>query len=75
VILPSIRQENEMGTIKVQGMKCQHCAGSTKKALEEIEGLSAVQVDLDSGQVSFDGTADMETIKAAVSKAGFEVIS
>lgn len=70
-----MKQENEMATIKVKGMKCQHCAGSTKKALEGIDGISAVQVDQDSGQVSFDGTADMEIIKAAVSKAGFEVIS
>ena len=70
-----MQQENEMATIKVQGMKCQHCSGSTKKALEAIDGISNVQVDLDSGQVSFDGTADIETIKAAVSKAGFEVIA
>ena len=70
-----MKQENDMATIKVQGMKCQHCAGSTQKALEGIDGISNVQVDLDSGQVSFDGTADMEIIKAAVSKAGFEVIS
>jgi len=70
-----MQQENEMTTIKVQGMKCQHCSGSTQKALEAIDGISNVQVDLDSGQVSFDGTADMETINAAVSKAGFEVIA
>ena len=62
-----------MAMIKVQGMKCQHCAGSTKKALEGIDGISNVQVDLDSGQVRFDGTADLNVIKAAVSKAGFDV--
>ena len=63
-----------MAVIKVQGMKCQHCAGSTKKALESIDGISNAQVDLDKGEVSFDGSADMETIKAAVSKAGFQVV-
>jgi len=63
-----------MTTIKVQGMKCQHCAGSTKKALEGIDGISNAQVDLDTGEVTFDGSADMETIKAAVSKAGFQVV-
>ena len=62
-----------MAMIKVQGMKCQHCAGSTKKALEGIDGISNVQVDLDNGQVRFDGTADLNVIKAAVSKAGFDV--
>ena len=70
-----MKQANDMATIKVQGMKCQHCSGSTKKALEGIDGISNVQVDLDSGQVSFDGTADMEIIKTAVNKAGFEVIA
>jgi copper chaperone CopZ len=63
-----------MTTIKVQGMKCQHCAGSAKKALEEIDGISNAQVNLDAGEVTFDGSADMETIKAAVSKAGFQVV-
>ena len=67
-------QENDVATIKVQGMKCQHCAGSTKKALEGIDGISNARVDLDKGEVTFDGSADMDAIKAAVSKAGFQVV-
>jgi len=56
-------------------MKCQHCAGSTKKAFEGIDGISNVRVDLDKGEVTFDGIADMEAIKEAVSKAGFQVVN
>jgi copper chaperone CopZ len=63
-----------MATLQVQGMKCQHCAGATKKALESIDGITNAEVDLDKGEVSFDGSADMETIKAAVKKAGFTVV-
>jgi copper chaperone len=63
-----------MPSIKVQGMKCQHCAGSTRKALEDINGISNVQVDLDKGEVSFDGDADHETIKAAIAGAGFQLV-
>jgi len=63
-----------MAMIKVQGMKCQHCAGSTKKALEGIDGISNARVDLDKGEVTFDGNADMEAIKAAISKAGFQLV-
>lgn len=63
-----------MATVKVQGMKCQHCAGSTKKALEGIDGISNAEVNLDKAEVTFDGSADMELIKAAVSKAGFKVV-
>jgi len=62
-----------MALIKVQGMKCEHCAGSTRKALENISGISNVQVDLDSGEVRFDGAADMEAIKAAIAQAGFQL--
>ncbi len=63
-----------MAVITVKGMKCQHCAGSTKKALEDIDGIFNVVVDLEKKQVSFDGSADMEKIKIAVSGAGFEVV-
>lgn len=60
-----------MTTIKVQGMKCQHCSGSVQKALENLDGISGVKVDLDTGLVSFDGTANEELVKTAVEKAGF----
>lgn len=55
-------------------MKCQHCVGSTKKALEAIEGISQVDVNLESGAVSFEGSADMEVIKNAINKVGFKVL-
>ncbi len=61
-------------TIKVEGMKCQHCVANTKKALQELEGVSNVRVDLEKGEVSFDGDASMEGIKAAIAAKGFKVI-
>ncbi len=63
-----------MATVKISGMKCQHCAGSTRKALEELEGVSNVQIDLDKGEATFDGDVDLETVKSAVAKTGFEVV-
>ena len=63
-----------METIKVKGMSCQHCVQAVTKALNGVEGLENVQVDLDSGQASYDKdeSVDTETIKAAVKKAGYE---
>ncbi len=55
-------------------MKCQHCVGNTKKALEELAGISNVSVDLEKGEVSFDGEAAMEEIKAAIAAKGFSVV-
>ena len=63
-----------MLSIKIKGMSCQHCVGSTRKALEELEGVSNVQVDLEKGEASFDGDVDIETVKSAIAKTGFEVV-
>ena len=63
-----------MKTVKVTGMRCQHCVNSTKGALEGIAGVSNVSIDLDKGEVSFEGDVPMEAVKEAVAKIGFEVV-
>ena len=63
-----------MATIKIKGMSCGHCVGSTKKALEAIEGISNVEVDLDKAEARYDGDVDLEVIKKAISSIGFEVV-
>lgn len=63
-----------MTTIKVDGMKCQHCSGNTQKALEALDGVSNVRVDLDKGEVSFEGEVPMAAIKAAIAAKGFTVV-
>jgi copper chaperone len=66
-----------MSTIKVKGMSCQHCVGSVTKALSEIEGITDVQVDLDKGEATFTENSPVseQTIKDAITKIGFEVVS
>lgn len=63
-----------MTTVKVNGMRCQHCVGSTRQALEAIPGISNVSIDLDKGEASFEGDVSLETIKEAIAKIGFEVV-
>ena len=63
-----------MKTVKVTGMRCQHCVNSTKEALEGIAGVSNVSIDLDKGEASFEGDVPMEAVKEAVAKIGFEVV-
>jgi copper chaperone CopZ len=63
-----------MTTIKIKGMSCPHCAGSTKKALEAVSGISDVQINLAQGEATFEGKADIQTVKEAIAKIGFEVI-
>ncbi len=65
-----------MTEITVKGMTCPHCVASVTKALEDIEGLEEVRVDLATGKASYTERepVDMQTVKEAVSNIGFEVV-
>ncbi len=65
-----------MATIKIEGMRCGHCSSSVTKALNEIDGISDVVVDLEKKEASFTetGDVDMEAVKAAIDKIGFTVV-
>lgn len=62
-----------MQTIKIQGMKCQHCVGAAKKALEEL-GATAVAIDLAKGEARFDGALDSDAVRRAIAAQGFAVV-
>jgi copper chaperone len=67
-----------MATIlKVKGMSCQHCVMSVTKALNQLEGIKNVQVDLAKGEVQFDNTKEVASsrIAKAIQDAGYELIS
>ena len=66
-----------MTTIKVKGMSCQHCVASVTKALSEIEGVTDVQVNLEKGEATFNEQSPLpeQTIKDAITRIGFEVVS
>jgi copper chaperone len=64
-----------MTTIRIKGMSCNHCVMAVTKALNGIEGVKNVKVDLQKGQASFDEEkpVDSETVRGQIKKAGFEV--
>ncbi|ADU64191.1 MAG: cation transporter [Pseudodesulfovibrio sp.] len=64
-----------MPVVKVKGMSCQHCAKSVTEVLEAL-GAKNVQVDLSSGNVTFEESAPIDTaeIKRAIGRIGFEVV-
>jgi len=64
-----------VSTIKVKGMSCQHCVMSVTKALNQLGGITNVQVDLAKGEVRFDNTksATSDQIQKAITDAGYEV--
>ncbi len=76
LIGPWIEKEKAMEhEIRIRGMTCQHCVASVKRALEAVEGVSEVKVDLEKGVATFvgKGTDSLEKAKRAVKEAGYEV--
>ena len=63
-------------TLRVKGMSCQHCVMSVTKALGQLEGIKNVQVDLAKGEVRFDNSKEVASIRIdkAISDAGYEVV-
>jgi copper chaperone len=61
--------------ITVKGMSCGHCAAAVTKALEELPGVSQVQVDLSSGRVTFENAepVSQEELAQVIKGAGYEL--
>jgi copper chaperone len=65
-------------TLNVKGMTCMGCVRSVKNVVEPIEGVSAVDVSLEKGEVTvrYDaGRAEVDAFKAAIEDAGYDVVS
>jgi copper chaperone len=65
-----------MKTIKIEGMTCKHCVMAVTKALQGIDALENIKVDLEKGEARFDEKkpVDLTVIKAKIKKAGYEVV-
>ena len=57
--------------LKVTGMTCTHCVGAVQRALEEVPGVTAVEVSLERAQALITGDADVVAMVAAVTQAGY----
>ncbi|WP_010881198.1 heavy-metal-associated domain-containing protein [Aquifex aeolicus] len=62
--------------LKIQGMTCQHCVNTVKRALSEVEGVSEVEVSLEEGKakVKLEKEVPFETLKEAVETWGYKVV-
>lgn len=64
-------------TLHIYGMSCQHCVAHVTKALEGVDGVSDVQVSLDTNSATLtvgEGVSD-DALRQAVADAGYEVVS
>lgn len=64
-------------TYKVDGMTCGHCVAAVSGELTKLPGVGDVAVDLDTGTVTVSSAQplDLESIRAAVDEAGYDLAS
>lgn len=65
-------------TFTVQGMTCAHCEKAVKNAVNDVDGVSNVKVDLNDKLVSVSFNEDkvtVEQIKEAIEDQGYDVES
>lgn len=73
----NITEENVMKkTLKVEGMKCAHCEGHVKSALEEIAGVASASASHESGTVVVELSGDVsdDALKEKVEAQGYKVL-
>jgi copper chaperone len=60
----------------IEGMGCEHCVKAVTSALEALEGVTNVRVDLEGGKAVIDVAGDSASdadIRAAIDEAGYDV--
>lgn len=55
----------------VQNMKCMGCVSAVKAALEPLDGVTSVEVDLEGGSATVEGDFDAADVAQAISNAGY----
>ncbi|MBO4775088.1 MAG: HAD-IC family P-type ATPase [Lachnospiraceae bacterium] len=68
-------EPEDMISFTVNGMMCEHCKKRVEDTLKAIDGVVSANADLEAKKVSVEtsGEVDIDTLKAAVKGAGYEV--
>jgi Cu+-exporting ATPase len=74
-----VQEEKEITMKKVltvEGMSCMHCVGRVDQTLKGMEGITSVNVDLESKLATIEMSAEIadDTLKAAIADQGYEVV-
>jgi len=60
--------------ILIEGMSCNHCVGHVKEALEAIDGVSSIEVNLETNSATVETEVFDEILKEAIEEEGYDVI-
>ena len=63
-------------TIIIEGMSCGHCTARVQKALEALEGITAVTMSLEqkSAEITLDQEISNQLLTQTITDAGYEVV-
>lgn len=69
------KMSENIKTITIEGMHCNHCKMTVEKALNSLEGVVDTKVDLEKKQavIEFNQNIEDSEIKAVIEEEGFEV--
>jgi len=68
------RYSEEAKILNIEGMSCEHCAKTVRQAIEKVNGVKSVSVDVKEGKAYIEGeNIDMQAVKQAVEDAGYIV--
>lgn len=73
----AISTPEEIVSIKIEGMTCEHCVKAVAKALSAIDGITVQSVSLEDGvaKVSVQEGFDTEKLRNAVTEQGYKVVN
>lgn len=61
--------------IMIEGMSCGHCVKHVQEALEGLDGVSSVEVNLAEKYAVVETTVEDSQLQEAIDDAGYDVIS
>lgn len=62
-------------TVKISGMSCGHCVAAVKSVLQQVEGVTSLDVKLGEAVIESAGELDTAAVKHAIEEEGFQVLS
>lgn len=58
--------------LKVEGMSCNNCKSHVEKALKAVAGVDKVEVNLQEGRATVEGSAPVDKLIEAVQEEGYQ---
>jgi len=58
--------------LAITGMTCGHCKSAVEQALNDVDGVDSVTVDLENGKAQVTGSVNLQSLIDAVVEEGYE---